>query len=152
MLQQQNVLHSTGWKLFGRSVLHYYDLSVVVVCMNPAVSNPHPKPTQVIPDSGATLISAFCAGNTLRSDVNGRIMMKCYLSGMPELKLGLNEKMGDMTFHQCVNLAAFESEKVVTFIPPDGEFELMKYRGQDGHQCALQGPEWQLIGCHMCCH
>lgn len=71
-------------------------------------------------------------GNTLRSDVNGRIMMKCFLSGMPELKLGLNEKLGDMTFHQCVNLAAFESQKVVTFIPPDGEFELMKYRVQEG--------------------
>eukprot|EP00803_Ostreobium_quekettii_P001696 evm.model.scf_3664.1 EVM.evm.TU.scf_3664.1 scf_3664:1961-7119(+) len=71
-------------------------------------------------------------GSTLRSDVNGRIMMKCFLSGMPELKLGLNEKLGDMTFHQCVNLAAFESQKVVTFIPPDGEFELMKYRVQDG--------------------
>lgn len=68
----------------------------------------------------------------MRSDVNGRIMMKCFLSGMPELKLGLNEKLGDMTFHQCVNLAAFESQKVVTFIPPDGEFELMKYRVQEG--------------------
>lgn len=55
-------------------------------------------------------------------------MMKCYLSGMPELKLGLSEKMGNMTFHQCVNLAAFETQKVVTFIPPEGEFELMKYR------------------------
>jgi len=71
-------------------------------------------------------------GTTLRCDVNGKIMMKCYLSGMPEMKLGLSEKMGDMTFHQCVNLAAFESQKVTTFIPPEGEFELMKYRCTDG--------------------
>lgn len=67
-------------------------------------------------------------GTTLRCDVNGKIMMKCFLSGMPEMKLGLSEKMGDMTFHQCVNLGAFDSQKVVTFIPPEGEFELMKYR------------------------
>eukprot|EP00210_Caulerpa_lentillifera_P005621 g5374.t1 len=71
-------------------------------------------------------------GTTLRSDVNGKIMMKCLLSGMPEMKLGLSEKMGDMTFHQCVNLGAFDTQKVVTFIPPEGEFEVMKYRCQDG--------------------
>lgn len=37
-----------------------------------------------------------------------------------------------MTFHQCVNLGRFDSEKVVSFVPPDGEFELMKYRCQEG--------------------
>ena len=34
----------------------------------------------------------------------------------------------DVTFHQCVNLGRFNTEKVVNFVPPDGEFELMKYR------------------------
>ena len=37
-----------------------------------------------------------------------------------------------MTFHQCVNLGRFNTEKVVSFVPPDGEFELMKYRCQEG--------------------
>ena len=37
-----------------------------------------------------------------------------------------------MTFHQCVNLGKFNTEKVVSFVPPDGEFELMKYRCQEG--------------------
>ena len=36
----------------------------------------------------------------------------------------------DVTFHQCVNLGRFNTEKVVSFVPPDGEFELMKYRCQ----------------------
>jgi hypothetical protein len=27
---------------------------------------------------------------------------------------------------QCVNLGTYEANKVVTFIPPDGEFELMR--------------------------
>ena len=40
----------------------------------------------------------------------------------------------DVTFHQAVNLGRYEQEKVVSFVPPDGEFELMKYRCQDGIQ------------------
>jgi len=40
--------------------------------------------------------------------------------------------MQDVTFHQCVNLGRFDQEKVVSFVPPDGEFELMKYRCQEG--------------------
>lgn len=33
-------------------------------------------------------------GTTLRCDVTGKILMKCFLSGMPDLKLGLNDKIG----------------------------------------------------------
>lgn len=70
--------------------------------------------------------------------------MRSYLSGMPELKLGLNDKelfekqgrtsrgklieMEDIKFHQCVRLAKFEQERCISFIPPDGEFDLMTYR------------------------
>lgn len=32
-------------------------------------------------------------GNVLRSEINGAVKMKCYLSGMPELRLGLNDKV-----------------------------------------------------------
>ena len=53
-------------------------------------------------------------------------MMKCLLSDMPELRVGLNDKVEDATFHQCVNLSTYEAQKVITFVPPDGEFELMK--------------------------
>ena len=31
-------------------------------------------------------------GNVLRSEILGNVKMKCSLSGMPELKLGLNDK------------------------------------------------------------
>eukprot|EP00475_Leptophrys_vorax_P036958 TRINITY_DN63173_c0_g1_i2.p1 TRINITY_DN63173_c0_g1~~TRINITY_DN63173_c0_g1_i2.p1 ORF type:complete len:439 (+),score=51.33 TRINITY_DN63173_c0_g1_i2:514-1830(+) len=92
-------------------------------------------------------------GTILRCDVTGKILMKCFLSGMPDLKLGLNDKIGleneaavrarparsgktieldDVVFHQCVNLARFNTEKTVSFVPPDGEFELMKYRITEG--------------------
>ena len=34
----------------------------------------------------------------------------------------------DIKFHQCVKLAKFENERIINFIPPDGNFELMSYR------------------------
>lgn len=33
-----------------------------------------------------------------------------------------------MKFHQCVKLPKFDKERSITFIPPDGNFELMSYR------------------------
>jgi len=83
-------------------------------------------------------------GTVVRSEILGAIKMKCYLSGMPELRLGLNDKvmfestgrtsrgkaieMEDVKFHQCVRLSRFENDRTISFIPPDGEFELMSYR------------------------
>ncbi|KAI9341781.1 Mu homology domain-containing protein [Zopfochytrium polystomum] len=84
-------------------------------------------------------------GNVLRSEILGVIKMKCFLSGMPDVRLGLNDKvlfettgrspakgkaveMEDIKFHQCVRLSRFESDRTISFIPPDGEFELMSYR------------------------
>jgi len=84
----------------------------------------------------------------LRADVSGQIQMKALLSGVPECKFGLNDKLNmdkekgsimkaksgsgieidDITFHQCVRLGRFDSDRTISFIPPDGEFELMRYR------------------------
>ena len=36
--------------------------------------------------------------------------------------------MEDIKFHQCVRLARFETDRTISFIPPDGEFDLMTYR------------------------
>lgn len=87
-------------------------------------------------------------GQILRADIHGKVLMKTQLTGMPECKFGLNDKLimekegaggaaasskasveiDDCTFHRCVRLGKFDSERTITFIPPDGEFELMKYR------------------------
>merc|ERR1719460_3519797 len=84
-------------------------------------------------------------GAVLNSEIVGAIKMKSFLSGMPELKLGLNDKvmfeatgrpmtrgkaveLEDIKFHQCVRLARFENDRTISFIPPDGEFDLMTYR------------------------
>ena len=37
-------------------------------------------------------------------------------------------EMEDIKFHQCVRLNKFDTERLITFIPPDGDFELMSYR------------------------
>ena len=50
-----------------------------------------------------------------------------YLSdGVFDVCSGKTIELDDVTFHQCVNLTRFNSEKTVSFVPPDGEFELMK--------------------------
>lgn len=87
------------------------------------------------------LVSA--SGNVMRSEIVGAIKMRVYLSGMPELRLGLNDKvlfesigrgknksveLEDVKFHQCVRLSRFENDRTISFIPPDGDFELMSYR------------------------
>ena len=37
-------------------------------------------------------------------------------------------EMDDVKFHQCVSLSRFENTRMISFIPPDGDFELMTYR------------------------
>lgn len=85
-------------------------------------------------------------GQVIRSEIHGQLNMKTFLSGIPELKLGLNDKimmskkkrkktskvveMDDIKFHDCVSLNKFDSDRIISFIPPDGEFILMEYRLQ----------------------
>jgi AP-1 complex subunit mu len=41
---------------------------------------------------------------------------------------GKSVELEDVKFHQCVRLSRFDSERTISFIPPDGDFELMNYR------------------------
>jgi len=87
----------------------------------------------------------------LKSDVEGEIRLKCNLSGMPQCEFGMNDKilvekekskgkkistdssieLDDLSFHQCVRLSRFENDRIVSFVPPDGEFVLIKYRSTE---------------------
>lgn len=94
----------------------------------------------------------------LRADVGGQIVMRAYLTGTPECKFGLNDQLTigdnslgdrlkgkgngtkatsgsvtleDCQFHQCVKLSSFSTDRIISFIPPDGEFELMRYRATE---------------------
>ncbi|KAF7796257.1 hypothetical protein EIP86_007431 [Pleurotus ostreatoroseus] len=79
--------------------------------------------------------------------------MRAYLSGTPECKFGLNDKLvidknergisdavelDDCRFHQCVRLDEFDSQRTISFVPPDGEFELMKYRATSNVKLPLR--------------
>jgi AP-2 complex subunit mu-1 len=91
--------------------------------------------------------------------------MRAYLSGTPECKFGLNDRLlldsggpsggnggrgggvsgnnkatraaagsvtlEDCQFHQCVKLGRFDADRIISFVPPDGEFELMRYRATE---------------------
>lgn len=68
----------------------------------------------------------------VNNEIRGEIQCKSYLSGMPELKLGLNETLEggvftNVKYHQCVDLDKIE-ESQIHFIPPDGEFKLLSYQ------------------------
>ena len=39
------------------------------------------------------MFNSGASGNVLRSEIVGAIKMRVYLSGMPELRLGLNDKV-----------------------------------------------------------
>ena len=60
---------------------------------------------------------------------------------------GKSIELDDVTFHQCVNLTRFDTEKTVSFVPPDGEFELMKYRISEGINLPFRVlPSWKDLG------
>ncbi|NWQ84432.1 AP1M2 protein, partial [Columbina picui] len=119
-----------------------------------------------VPTTVTNAVSA--TGSVLLSEVVGTIKLKVFLSGMPELRLGLNDRvlfeltgrecpqcplrvpvpvpdpspspmpspggrnksveLEDVKFHQCVRLSRFDNDRTISFIPPDGDFELMSYR------------------------
>jgi AP-3 complex subunit mu len=68
-------------------------------------------------------------GNVVSLDVSGSIQCQCHLSGIPDLLLTFKDPhvIDDCSFHPCVRYGRFERDQVISFVPPDGNFELMKY-------------------------
>jgi AP-1 complex subunit mu len=84
----------------------------------------------------------------IQNEVVGEISLSTYLSGMPEVRIGLNDRilfesapeaagrdvtrrvfeLEDIKFHQCVRVSQYEKDRSITFIPPDGTFQLLTYR------------------------
>ena len=67
------------------------------------------------------------------NDVRGVVLANCRLSGTPDLTLLFANPalIEDCSFHPCVRYSRFENERVVSFVPPDGAFQLMTYRVVD---------------------
>jgi AP-1 complex subunit mu len=141
------VTNAVSWRTEGiryRKNEVFLDVIESVNMLVRLLLSPSPYRTLILPLSSTLSTQVNANGNVVRSEILGAVKMKCYLSGMPELRLGLNDKvmfestgrtsrgksieMEDVKFHQCVRLSRFENDRTISFIPPDGEFELMSYR------------------------
>lgn len=69
-----------------------------------------------------------CDGN-LVAEVSGSIECNCHMTGMPDLNLEFTNPsvIDDCSFHPCVRYNRYERNKIVSFVPPDGQFQLMRY-------------------------
>ncbi|KAJ3100897.1 AP-3 complex subunit mu-2, partial [Phlyctochytrium planicorne] len=70
-------------------------------------------------------------GNIVNGNINGEIACTSKLSGMPDLTLMFaNSRIFDeqnTSFHHSVRYPRFQRDRVLSFIPPDGDFKLMSY-------------------------
>ncbi|KAF1743220.1 hypothetical protein MXB_1235 [Myxobolus squamalis] len=111
-----------------------------------------------VDESVNTLVNSD--GIVLNNEINGKILVNSCISGMPEVKIAFNDRLRikkttnvcdkyveleDAKFHQCVRLANFEKDRTISFMPPDGKFELMSYRIQNRNippfmvTCSIEG-------------
>ncbi|KAF9994753.1 AP-3 complex subunit mu-2 [Entomortierella chlamydospora] len=69
-------------------------------------------------------------GKAVSCEAHGTIQTNSRLSGMPDLTLSfVNPRLvDDCSFHPSVRFNKWESDKVLSFVPPDGHFRLMSYR------------------------
>lgn len=79
-------------------------------------------------------------GGLVRVGVRGSIEVNSRLSGMPDVLLVLTntELFDDVSYHRCVRHARYETDRSISFVPPDGKFTLFQYRCKPLH--SLQPP------------
>ena len=136
----------------------YHQLDKSLVKISAAVTGPvnwrsenifYPKNECFLDVVESVNLLVSSTGAVLRSEVLGALKMRCFLSGMPRLKVGFNDRilgaaagggssssgrpravdLEDMVFHQCVrHQNTLTTNRSISFVPPDGEFDLMTYR------------------------
>lgn len=69
-------------------------------------------------------------GHVLRCVAHGNVQVNCKLSGMPDLTLIFYNPriLDDVAFHPCIRYSRWDQSRIISFVPPDGEFKLMEYR------------------------
>ncbi|XP_071698122.1 AP-3 complex subunit mu [Rutidosis leptorrhynchoides] len=69
-------------------------------------------------------------GVLVKCEVFGIVEVNSHLSGIPDLSLSFANPsiLNDVQFHPCVRFRPWESEQILSFVPPDGLFKLMSYR------------------------
>lgn len=79
------------------------------------------------------------SGETIHANIFGDVNCNCRLSGMPDLTLSFTKPslLDDVSLHRCVRINRYTREKVISFVPPDGQFKLMSYRIPGAASCAM---------------
>eukprot|EP00795_Rhopilema_esculentum_P010586 gene10586-19321_t len=68
-------------------------------------------------------------GSAVFVEIQGTVECLSRLTGMPDLTMCfVNPRLlDDVSFHPCIRLKRWDSEKVLSFVPPDGNFCLLSY-------------------------
>nr|XP_040245134.1 AP-3 complex subunit mu-like [Aegilops tauschii subsp. strangulata] len=77
------------------------------------------------------LVDFICReGVLVKCEACGVIEVNSSLPGLPELTLSFANPtlINDVRFHPCVRFRPWESNQILSFVPPDGQFKLMSYR------------------------
>ncbi|KAI3890601.1 hypothetical protein MKX03_010678 [Papaver bracteatum] len=69
-------------------------------------------------------------GNLVKCEIFGQVEVNSHLSGLPDLTISFTNPsvLNDVRFHPCVRFRPWESNQILSFVPPDGLFKLMSYR------------------------
>lgn len=77
--------------------------------------------------------------------IHGAVNVNCRLSGTPHITMHMRATNcapaslfeEDVALHHCVREPIFHEHKILSFIPPDGRFQLMSFVVRDTSACAL---------------
>ena len=69
------------------------------------------------------------SGSTVSTEIHGYIDCSVKLTGMSDLTMSfVNPRLfDDVSFHPCVRYKKWESDRILSFVPPDGNFRLVSY-------------------------
>lgn len=78
----------------------------------------------------AKKIGTFRDGVLVKCEINGEVQVNSHITGLPDLTLSFVNPsiLDDVRFHPCVRFRPWESNQILSFVPPDGQFKLMNYR------------------------
>lgn len=88
------------------------------------------NPTQPNPANRYVDFLVFSDGVLVKCEIFGVVEVNSHLSGIPDLTLSFANPsiLNDVQFHPCVRFRPWESQHILSFVPPDGLFKLMSYR------------------------
>ena len=87
-------------------------------------------PRWLLPPSHLPSFVSHSDGSVISSDVRGVMRAKSHLSGFPDLTVLFTNPgvFADVALHPCIRMARFEKERCLSFVPPDGKFEVSRPR------------------------